>query len=60
LYGWCSLSGECFLVRPLSSDDLSTPPSHLLSLIILYESAIPPLVSHSVSRPLEVYTRRHP
>ncbi|KAF6135689.1 hypothetical protein GIB67_028260 [Kingdonia uniflora] len=41
-------------------EDLSSPPSDPLPLSVLCESAIPPLISLSVSRPLQVYTRRHP
>ncbi|KAF6134235.1 hypothetical protein GIB67_010034 [Kingdonia uniflora] len=39
--------------------DLSSPPSYLPPLSVPCESVIPPLVSPSVSRPLQVYTRRH-
>ncbi|KAF6144224.1 hypothetical protein GIB67_004897 [Kingdonia uniflora] len=44
---------------PAASEDLSSP-SDPLPLSVPCESPIPPLVSPSVSRPLQVYTRRHP
>ncbi|KAF6173031.1 hypothetical protein GIB67_006407 [Kingdonia uniflora] len=40
--------------------DLSSPPSDPLPLSVPCESAIPHLVSPSLLRPLQVYTRRHP
>ncbi|KAF6147154.1 hypothetical protein GIB67_036873 [Kingdonia uniflora] len=40
--------------------DLSSLPSDPIPLSVPCESAIPPLVLPSVSRPLQVYTQRHP
>ncbi|KAF6166774.1 hypothetical protein GIB67_005650 [Kingdonia uniflora] len=52
--------GECFPVRPLPLEDLFSPPSDPFPLSVPYESVIPPLVSPSISHPLQVYTRRYP
>ncbi|KAF6169289.1 hypothetical protein GIB67_013719 [Kingdonia uniflora] len=41
-------------------EDLSSPPSDPLLLSVPCEFVISPLVSPSVSRPLQVYTRRYP
>ncbi|KAF6150368.1 hypothetical protein GIB67_034067, partial [Kingdonia uniflora] len=52
--------GECFPVRIFPLENLSSPPSDPLPLSVPCESAILPLVSPSVLRTLQVYTRRHP